>query len=50
MRHLAAKHRAHILLDQEVVEVVLHPNWPTPQSIVNEVNGETREYLRQLLG
>ncbi|MBT3139998.1 GNAT family N-acetyltransferase [Phaeobacter gallaeciensis] len=50
MRHLAAKHHAQLLLDQEAVGAVLHPNWPTAQSIVQEIIGETRGYSHQLFG
>jgi len=50
MRHLAAKHHAQLLFNQDAVEAVLHPNWPTPQSIAEEIIGEARGYSRLLFG
>lgn len=46
MRHLAAKHSASLMFDQDAVEAVLHPYWPTPTSIVKEIVGETMGYTR----
>lgn len=50
MQHLAAKHEAQLLLDQDSVEAVLHPSWPTPASMAEEINGETKGYLQLLFG
>ena len=41
MRYLAAKHDARLHLDQDVVEAVLYPYWPTPTSVVKEIIVET---------
>lgn len=46
MRHLAAKHKASLMFDQDAVEAVLHPYWPTPTSIAKEIIGETMGYTR----
>ena len=48
MRHLAAKHHALLRNDQDAVEAVLHPFWPTPASVVEEIVGETRCYAHRL--
>ncbi|WP_052348695.1 GNAT family N-acetyltransferase [Leisingera methylohalidivorans] len=41
MRHLAVKHNAQLHLDQDAVEAVLYPYWPTPASVAAEFIGET---------
>ena len=48
MRHLAAKHHALLRDDQDAIEAVLHPYWPTPASVVKEIVGETRGYAHRL--
>lgn len=48
MRHLAAKHHALLRNDQDAIEAVLHPNWPTPASVLEEIVGETRGYTHRL--
>ena len=48
MRHLATKHHALLRSDQDVVEAVLHPYWPTLASVVEEIVGETRGYAHRL--
>lgn len=50
MWHLAAKHKASLHFDQDGVEAVLHPFWPTPASVVKEISGETIGYAQKLLG
>ncbi|WP_299637433.1 hypothetical protein [uncultured Ruegeria sp.] len=41
MRHLAVKHNARLVVDADVVEAILYPNWPTPVSIAVEIFAET---------
>ncbi|MGA9410836.1 MAG: GNAT family N-acetyltransferase, partial [Roseobacter sp.] len=41
MRYLATKHSARLHLDQDVVEAVLYPYWPTPASVAKEIIVET---------
>ena len=48
MRHLATKHHALLRDDQDAIEAVLHPHWPTPASLVEEIVGETRGYAHRL--
>jgi GNAT superfamily N-acetyltransferase len=48
MRHLATKHHALLRNDQDAVEAVLHPYWPTLASVVEEIVGETRSYAHRL--
>ena len=48
MRHLATKHHALLRNERDAVEAVLHPFWPTPASVVEEIVGETRGYARRL--
>lgn len=50
MRHLAAKHKAQLVFDTDTVEAILHPIWPTPYSIAEEIIVETKEYSALLLG
>lgn len=47
MRHLAAKHDARLHFNQDATEAVLHPFWPTPASIMEEIVGETRGYAHR---
>ena len=47
MRHLATKHHALLSNDQDATEAVLHPYWPTPASMVEEIVGEARSYARR---
>lgn len=48
MRHLAAKHDARLHFNQDATEAVLHPYWPTPASVIEEIVGETRGYALRL--
>lgn len=48
MRQLAVKHNARLEVDNDVVEAILHPAWPTPRSIAVEVIAESREYSNLL--
>ncbi|MGJ8570836.1 MAG: hypothetical protein ACSHXI_09065 [Hoeflea sp.] len=48
MRHLAAKHHALLRNDQDANDAVLHPYWPTPASVLEEIVGETRGYTHRL--
>ncbi|WP_282027873.1 GNAT family N-acetyltransferase [Ruegeria faecimaris] len=48
MRYLAAKHNARFVADADVVESVLHPNWPTPTSIAIEIFAEIRAHSHLL--
>lgn len=48
MRHLAAKHNARLHFDQDATEAVLHPFWPTPASMMEELVGETKGYAQRL--
>jgi GNAT superfamily N-acetyltransferase len=50
MRHLATKHKASLHFDQDGVEAVLHPFWPTPASVAKEISGETIGYAHKLFG
>jgi GNAT superfamily N-acetyltransferase len=47
MRHLATKHHALLRNDQDAAEAVLHPYWPTPASMVEEIVGEARSYAHR---
>lgn len=48
MQHLAVKHHARLTFDQDGIEAVLHPKWPTPGSIAKEITGGTRGYSHLL--
>ena len=48
MRHLAAKHNAVLQYDQDAIEAVLYPHWPTPASVIEEFAGEARGYTQRL--
>jgi GNAT superfamily N-acetyltransferase len=48
LRHLATKHHALLRNGHDSVEAVLHPYWPTPASLVEEIVGETRGYAHRL--
>ncbi len=48
MRYLAAKHNAQFVADADIVEAILHPNWPTPTSIAIEIIAETRAHSHLL--
>ncbi len=50
MRHLATKHHALLRNDQDAVEAVLHPYWPTPASVLKEIVGETKGHAHRLFG
>ena len=50
MRHLATKHHALLQYDQDAVEAVVHPYWPTPTSMAKEIIGETKGYAHKLFG
>ena len=47
MRHLASKHHALLRNDQDAIEAVLHPYWPTPASVLKEIVGEARSYVHR---
>jgi len=49
MQHLASKHHAQLLADQDGVAAMLHTQWPTPSSIVEEIVGEIRGYSHVFL-
>lgn len=46
MQNLAKKHDAILEFDTGDVEAKLDPPWPTPMSLVEEMVGDTRSYLR----
>jgi|TARA_B110000908_G_scaffold133529_1_gene157505 GNAT superfamily N-acetyltransferase len=48
MRHLATKHHALLRNDEDTIEAVLHPYWPTPASLLQEIVGETKGYAHRL--
>jgi GNAT superfamily N-acetyltransferase len=48
MRHLAVKHDARLYYTQDATEAVLHPCWPTPASMLEEIVGETKGYTHRL--
>lgn len=48
MRQLATKHDAVLFADQDAVEAVLHPFWPTWASISKEMSGVTKGYSHLL--
>jgi hypothetical protein len=50
MRHLAVKHNARLVFDADAVEAVLHPSWPTPDSVGKEIIAGTREYTHLFFG
>ena len=50
MQRLASKHHARLLANRDVVEAVLHVNWPTPGSIAKEIIRETRGYSHMFNG
>ncbi|WP_205389888.1 GNAT family N-acetyltransferase [Sulfitobacter sp. SK011] len=48
MRHLATKHHTLLRSNHDAVDAVLHPYWPTLESVMKEVVGETRGYAHRL--
>lgn len=48
MRHLAAKYDARLHYDHDATEAILHPFWPTPASLMEEIVGETRSHAHRL--
>ncbi|MDF3422570.1 MULTISPECIES: GNAT family N-acetyltransferase [unclassified Sulfitobacter] len=50
MRHLAAKHNATLQFDEDGVQAVLHPHWPTPVSVATEFRGEAIGFLHLMFG
>lgn len=48
MRHLATKHHALLRIEHDAIEAILHPYWPTPVSLAEEIVGETRGYVHRL--
>ncbi len=48
MRHLAAKHNAQFVAGTDIVEAILHPNWPTPALIAIEIFAQTKAHSHLL--
>lgn len=48
MRYLAAKHNAQFVAYADIVEAILHLNWPTPASIAIEIIAEARAHSHLL--
>lgn len=49
MQHLASKHDALTEYDQDSAGAQIHPAWPTPVSLIEEMGSEARNFLRSVL-
>lgn len=50
MRHLATKHHARLKSGRDGIEADLRTFWPTAASLLKEILGETRGYMRAFFG
>lgn len=49
MQHLAGKHEAISRYDEDMAGARIHPAWPTPGSLMEEVGAEARSFIRTVL-